>query len=77
MGIQDTATITLTCPQCGRTETSRVHDYGSGWGPDNWQRPTFQAFDATIIGGGIADPAVTGTCPACNTAATVTKQYGS
>lgn len=75
MGIQDTATFTLTCPQCGTIETSHIHDKGSGWGPDNWQRPRFETFQVTIVGGGSVDPDVTGICPTCKVEATVTKAY--
>lgn len=77
MGTIDSATITLTCPSCGLTESNRILDKGSGWSGSHWQAPTFMKFDASISGSAKTDYDVTGTCPACQVAANVATQYGT
>ncbi|MBB3092144.1 hypothetical protein [Nocardioides albus] len=77
MGTIDSATITLTCPSCGKAESDRVLDKGSGWSGSHWQAPTFRQFDVTLTGNAKDEYVVAGTCPQCQVTATVAVQYGT
>lgn len=77
MGTIDSATYTLTCPECGRTESDRVLDKGSGWGGSSWQRPTFELFETQISGSARDEYEVTGTCLVCRVAADTSVRHGS
>ncbi|MDQ4113709.1 MAG: hypothetical protein M3306_21820 [Actinomycetota bacterium] len=76
MGTIDSATITLTCPQCGLTESDRIRDKG-GWGGSHWDLPSFTKFDVSIGGSIKTEPTVSGTCPQCKVAADVDWRYGT
>jgi len=77
VGIIDSATITLSCPQCGLTESSRIVDKGSGWSGSSWQRPSFDRFEVTVTGGDEDEPKVVGVCTQCKVAAEVSKRYAT
>ncbi|WP_300678478.1 hypothetical protein [Nocardioides sp.] len=77
MGTIDSATITLTCPGCGLTESDRILDKGNGWSGSHWQRPTFKKFHATVTGSEKTDFDVSGTCPTCKVSADVDTRYGT
>lgn len=77
MGTIDSLTITLTCPQCTRTESARILDKGSTWSGSHWQVPSFRSFEAVVTGGGKQEPEVTATCPECEVAAKVSERYGT
>jgi len=77
MGVIDSATLTVTCPNCGLTESDRIRDKGSGWGGSYWEKPEFAKFDTTITGSHKTDFTVKATCPKCNVEADVSTQYGT
>ena len=77
MGYIDTATVTLTCPECGLTESSRVLDKGNGYSGSYWQAPTFKKFDARAAGNPRDDYTVTGKCRTCNVDAHVGHEYNT
>lgn len=75
MGIIDSATITLTCPNCGLNEARRIRDKGSGWNGSYWDVRSFTKFDATVTGGYKEEPEVSGICPQCKVDAEVSTRY--
>ena len=77
MGIIDTATITLTCPECCLSESSRIRDKGSGWGGSHWETPKFEHFHVSISGSPKTDYEVSGKCPKCDVSAEVGHQYNT
>lgn len=53
MGIIDKTTHSLTCPQCGASETVIVLGKGSNWSGSHWQSGAkFERFETTWSGGG-------------------------
>jgi len=77
MGTIDSATFTLTCPNCGRTESNRILDKGNMWSGSDWRRPSFETFDVTVTGGYRDVPEVVGECPQCKVAAVVAMRYAT
>jgi hypothetical protein len=77
VGIIDSAIITVTCPECGLTESDRILDKGSGWNGSYWGVPSFHKFQVTVTGGYKVEPDVDGICPRCEVAAEVKTQYGT
>lgn len=77
MGIIDTATITLACPSCGFSESSRIRDKGNGWSGSSWDTPSFTKFDAKISGSPKTDFDVTGKCGSCGGQADVEHRYNT
>lgn len=77
MGIIDTQTITLTCPNCGVTEDSRIFDKGSGYSGSWWQMPSFSLFAVQVTGSRETDFTVTGRCVKCDVDATSESRYNT
>jgi len=77
VGTIDSATITLTCPKCGLTESDRILDKGSGWNGSYWQVPSFGEFEVSVTGGYKVEPDVIGVCPQCKVTAGVSTPYGT
>lgn len=77
MGIIDTATITLTCPDCGSVEPSRIRDKGNGYSGSSWETPSFRKFDVSISGSPKTDFDVTGKCSDCGVDAVVSHKYNT
>jgi hypothetical protein len=77
MGVIDKCTYTLTCANCGTTESSSVLDHGSGWGGPSWDADTsFTGFNTEWSGGDKKEPVLQSTsCKQCGNPATVTSRY--
>lgn len=76
MGTIDSATVTISCPSCDVTETTRVLDRGNQWSGSAWQTPRFEKFDTSVDGLDKAHFELTATCPRCNVPARVDDQFG-
>lgn len=75
MGTIDSATITITCPQCGLTESDRILDKGNPFGGWDWGKPTFTKFETQVTGGGKEEPEVRASCPTCKVPAMVNHDH--
>jgi ribosomal protein L37E len=77
MGIIDTQTITLTCPQCGVAENSRIRDKGNGYSGSWWEMPAFSKCEVQISGSRETDFTVAGQCRKCGVNARAESRYNT
>lgn len=79
MGISDKVTFTLSCANCGVSESASITDSGSNWSGPHWGGPArFQKFAVTWEGdGGRTEPDVkTAVCIRCGGTAKADSKYG-
>lgn len=73
MGIIDQKRFTVTCLECGSSESATIFDKGSGWSGSSWGSDAqLTNFNANWEGGGKSEPEIkTATCKVCGATANI------
>ena len=77
MGVIDKKTYTLKCDKCGKIESARILDKGSGWSGSFWgDSAKFSDFATEWSGGGKIEPSLeSAKCIHCGSKPTVKSVY--